>query len=209
MKSAPSASDSKILYPVMETFSTLQGEGFYTGSAAWFIRLSGCDVGCVWCDVKESWTTAPEQFQDLETLVAQAKKHPGKIIVITGGEPAIYDLEPIISRLQGEGFKVHIETSGAYPITGNADWITVSPKKFKGPLPAVMAKASELKIVVFNKSDLEWAEQHRETVSTDCQLYLQPEHSKLNASVNLILDYISVHPEWKLSLQTHKFIGIP
>jgi 7-carboxy-7-deazaguanine synthase len=209
MKPAPSTPDSRITYPVMETFSTLQGEGFYTGSAAWFIRLSGCDVGCVWCDVKESWTTTPDQFQELDTLLEQARNHPGKIIVITGGEPAMYNLDPIISRLQHEGFRVHIETSGAYPVTGTADWITVSPKKFKSPLPEVMTKASELKIVVFNKSDLLWAEQHRAAVNPACLLYLQPEHSKLSESVSLILDYIASHPEWKLSLQTHKFIGIP
>lgn len=204
------STDTNIIrYPVMEHFATLQGEGFYTGTAAYFIRLAGCDVGCVWCDVKESWTADESQYRSLDEIILFTENFEGSSVVITGGEPAIYDLQPLISALQKKGFKVHIETSGAYPVLGSPDWITVSPKKFKSPIVETLRKADELKVIVFNKSDFDWAEQHKAFTNEKCLLFLQPEYSKHADSAALIVQYILEHPEWKLSLQTHKFIGIP
>lgn len=193
----------------MEHFATLQGEGYFTGTAAYFIRLAGCDVGCVWCDVKESWTPQESQYMSVAEITRLTNNFKGDRIVITGGEPAMYDLSPLITAFKNQGFKVHIETSGAYAMQGEPDWITVSPKKFKPPLPEVLRRASELKVVVFNKSDFQWAEEHRSSTGSQCLNYLQPEYSRHNEMAGLIVDYIQEHPEWKLSLQTHKFIGIP
>jgi len=200
---------SPVSYPVMETFATLQGEGFHTGRAAWFIRLAGCDVGCVWCDVKDSWSVKPEQYRSLEDLLTEAKPHNGKIVVITGGEPSMYDLHPLVSGLQQCGFSVHLETSGAYPVKGHPDWITVSPKKFVEPLSEVIARANELKVVVFNDSDFKWALTHLQHTGKNCKLFLQPEFSKFKNIMPKILEFISGNPDWQLSLQTHKIIGIP
>ncbi|HEX5001926.1 MAG TPA: 7-carboxy-7-deazaguanine synthase QueE [Bacteroidia bacterium] len=200
---------SIVSYPVMETFATLQGEGFHTGRAAWFIRLAGCDVGCVWCDVKDSWGVNPEQYRTLEDLITEAEKHKGKIVVITGGEPAMYDLDPLISGLQQIGFNVHLETSGAYPVNGNPDWITVSPKKFVAPLKENIARANELKVIVFNDSDFQWALTHHQYANVNCKYFLQPEFGKFKAVMPKILEFIAENPSWQLSLQTHKFIGIP
>jgi organic radical activating enzyme len=196
-------------YPVMEHFYTLQGEGVHTGKAAYFIRLGGCDVGCVWCDVKESWDATAHPVMTTTELVTIAAKEPGRIVVITGGEPAMHKLTDLCNKLHGEGFKTHIETSGAHPLTGELDWVTLSPKKFKAPLPENFAKANELKIVVFHKSDLDWAEEHATKVAPDCKLYLQPEWSKRESITPLIIEYIKRHPKWQLSLQTHKYINIP
>ncbi len=196
-------------YPVMEHFYTLQGEGLHTGKAAYFIRLGGCDVGCVWCDVKDSWDASryPQLTTDEIVNIAYAEK--GRIAVVTGGEPAMYDLSPLSNALRQAGFKVHIETSGAYPIIGDIDWITLSPKKFKAPIDESLAIANELKVVVFNKSDLKWAEEHALKVNNNCLLYLQPEWSKREINTPLIIDFIKEHPQWQLSLQTHKYINIP
>lgn len=198
-----------ITYPVMEHFYTLQGEGMYTGKAAYFIRLGGCDVGCVWCDVKESWDASKHPHMSVEEIVSTAAANPGRIAVITGGEPAMHDLRPLCDALHAAGFKVHIETSGSSSLTGELDWITLSPKKFKAPLEESIAKASELKIVVYNKSDFAWAESFAAKVNPDCKLYLQPEWSKKEQMTPLIINYIQQNPQWQLSLQTHKYINIP
>jgi organic radical activating enzyme len=201
--------DTKVLYPVMEHFYTLQGEGFYSGQAAYFIRLGGCDVGCVWCDVKESWDADKHPKMATEEIVALATQQPGRIAVITGGEPCMHDLTRICDALHAAGFRTHIETSGSHPLSGELDWITLSPKKFKAPLDDCLLQADELKVVVYNKSDFAWAEQHAAKVSNTCKLYLQPEWSKRAAMTPLIIDYIQQHPRWQLSLQTHKYINIP
>lgn len=200
---------STLKVPVMEHFYTLQGEGFHQGKAAYFIRLGGCDVGCVWCDVKDSWDAGKHPLHSISSLVAEVKKHPGKIVVITGGEPLMHDLTELTAQMQAAGLRTHMETSGSSPLSGRWDWITLSPKKFKAPLPEVLPHASELKIVVFNRSDFAWAEQWASSVSPDCRLYLQPEWSKADAITPLIIDYIKDHPEWQLSLQIHKYINVP
>jgi 7-carboxy-7-deazaguanine synthase len=193
----------------MEHFYTLQGEGVHTGKAAYFIRLGGCDVGCVWCDVKDSWDASKHPQMTAGEIAGIAAQYEGRIAVVTGGEPAMYDLSALCDALHNAGFRVHIETSGAYPMAGDIDWITLSPKKFKAPLDECLAKADELKVVVFNKSDFEWAEQHACKVPPACKLFLQPEWSKKEVITPLIIDYIKKYPVWQLSLQSHKYIDIP
>jgi len=195
--------------PVMEAFYTLQGEGFHQGKAAYFIRLAGCDVGCVWCDVKESWDKDLYPLQSIEEIVTETKKYPGKLVVITGGEPTLYNLEELTKALQKEGFSTNIETSGSSPLSGSWNWICLSPKKFKPPLPGILLKANELKIIVFNKSDFAWAEQYADLVSSSCKLYLQPEWDKAELVTPWIIDYIKENPKWQLSLQIHKYINVP
>ncbi|MDU0370198.1 7-carboxy-7-deazaguanine synthase QueE [Hymenobacter endophyticus] len=193
----------------MEQFYTIQGEGFNTGRAAYFIRLGGCDVGCVWCDVKESWPVDAHPRQSLTRLVDAVTEHPGRNVVITGGEPLMHDLAPLTAALHHAGCQTWIETSGAYPLSGTWDWICVSPKKFKAPLPSVLAAAHELKIIIFNKSDFAWAEQHAALVGPACRLYLQPEWSKAPDMMPLLVEYVKNNPQWQVSLQTHKFLDIP
>jgi organic radical activating enzyme len=193
----------------MEAFYTLQGEGFHQGKAAYFIRLAGCDVGCFWCDVKESWDAARHPVQSIGSIVEEAKKFPARLAVITGGEPLMHDLTELTACLQHEGFSTNIETSGSYPLSGKWDWICVSPKKFKHPLPGVLTAANELKVVVYNRSDLKWAELNASKVSPDCKLYLQPEWSKMNEVIPFIVDHIKLNPKWELSLQIHKYINVP
>jgi 7-carboxy-7-deazaguanine synthase len=193
----------------MEDFYTLQGEGFYAGQAAYFIRLGGCDVGCTWCDVKDSWDASKHLQISTNTIVDKAIQYPGRIAVITGGEPAMHDLSPLCDALHEKGFRVHIETSGAYPLHGNIDWVTLSPKKFKAPIMECLEQADELKVVVYHRSDLEWAEHHAAQVKKGCKLYLQPEWGKREQINPLIIKYIQQHPQWQLSLQTHKYINIP
>ena len=195
--------------PVMEAFYTLQGEGFHQGKAAYFIRLAGCDVGCVWCDVKESWDEAKYPLQSIEEIVKKAKENPARLAVITGGEPTLHNLEVLTAELKNEGFSTNIETSGSSPLTGNWDWICLSPKKFKPPLPEILKKANELKIIVFNQSDFEWAEKYAGQVSSSCKLYLQPEWEKAEKVTPSIIDYIKENPQWQLSLQIHKYINVP
>lgn len=195
--------------PLMEHFCTLQGEGRYTGHASYFIRLGGCDVGCVWCDVKESWDASKHPMVPVETMVDWVVASGVKIAVITGGEPLMHDLGLLTSLLKQKGIRTHIETSGAHPLSGEWDWICLSPKKFKAPLPAVIAEANELKVVVYHKTDVDWAEQHANLVNDTCLLYLQPEWSRANEMNPLIIAYIKQHPQWILSLQTHKFLDIP
>jgi organic radical activating enzyme len=193
----------------MEHFYTLQGEGRYTGQPSYFLRLGGCDVGCVWCDVKESWdaTKHPQiRIQDMVSFVQESK---APIAVITGGEPLMHDLDTLTSLLLKKGIRTHVETSGAHRLSGNWDWICISPKKFKAPLDEVIAVANELKVVVYNQSDFNWAEQHAEKVNSDCLLYLQPEWSRVKELTPSIINYIQRNPKWILSLQTHKYIDIP
>jgi 7-carboxy-7-deazaguanine synthase len=196
-------------YPVMEHFYTLQGEGAYSGQAAYFIRLGGCDVGCVWCDVKESWDAAAHPTMTTQTMMQLVQAHPGNIVVVTGGEPSMYDLRPITQALHAAGKRTHIETSASHVLTGDWDWVTISPKKFKPPLVENMALADELKIVVFNQHDFKWAEEYASLVKPGCKLYLQPEWDKRSIVTPLIIDYIQQHPRWQLSLQTHKYLNIP
>jgi 7-carboxy-7-deazaguanine synthase len=200
---------AKTMLPVMEAFYTLQGEGLHTGKAAYFIRLGGCDVGCVWCDVKESWDASKHPMQSVAQIVEGAMQFPGRLVVITGGEPLMHNLDALTVALHHAGFSINIETSGSSPLSGELDWICVSPKKFKAPLPEVLKMAHELKVVVFNKSDFDWAEKHAALVPAQCRLYLQPEWDKRNEMTPLIVSYIQQHPQWQLSLQTHKYIGVP
>ncbi|MBD0403979.1 7-carboxy-7-deazaguanine synthase QueE [Flammeovirga sp. EKP202] len=195
--------------PVMEAFYTIQGEGAYTGQAAYFIRLAGCDVGCVWCDVKESWEQDKHPVLAVEEIVQNAKKYPGRLAIITGGEPLMHDLGPLTEKLKEEGFHINIETSGAHPLSGELDYITLSPKKFKQPVEEVYQKASEFKVVVYNKADLKWAVELSEKLSDDCKLYIQPEWSKRDKITPLLVEFVKSNPEWHLSLQTHKYIDIP
>ncbi len=196
-------------YPVMESFYTIQGEGFYQGSAAWFLRLGGCDVGCVWCDVKDSWDASKHPQIAVPQIIEQIKLTPTKIVVVTGGEPLMHNCNELTKALKQNNLHTNIETSGAYAITGDWDWICVSPKKFKAPLVEVLQKANELKVVIFNKSDFEWAEQHAALVSKYCKLYLQPEWSKHNEMTTLIVDYVKNNPRWEMSIQMHKYINVP
>lgn len=200
---------STLQLPVMEQFYTIQGEGFYQGQAAYFIRLAGCDVGCVWCDVKESWDVGKHLIYKIEDLLSNIKRTSAGIVVITGGEPLMHDLTELTAQLKKEGFRTHIETSGSSPLSGSWDWITLSPKKFKAPLPEVIPYANELKVIVFNNSDFAWAEKYAAKVSATCKLYLQPEWSKAAIITPFIIDYIKAHPQWQLSLQIHKYINVP
>lgn len=195
--------------PVMEHFYTLQGEGVYQGKAAYFIRLGGCDVGCVWCDVKDSWDGGKHPLWAIADLLSEVKATPTEIVVITGGEPLMHDLTDLTTALKEAGLRTHMETSGSSPLSGTWDWITLSPKKFKAPLPEVLPYASELKVVVYNKSDFAWAEQWAAQVSPQCKLYLQPEWSKADNVTPLIIDYIKSHPKWQLSMQIHKYLNVP
>jgi 7-carboxy-7-deazaguanine synthase len=195
--------------PLMEAFYTIQGEGRFTGHPAYFIRLGGCDVGCVWCDVKESWEAGKWPIQPIEDIVAEAEKFPGRLVVITGGEPLMYELGPLTALLKEKGFTTNIETSGAHPFSGDFDWVCFSPKKFKKPHPSIYQEADELKVVVFHSSDFDFAEEHAKLVNEDCELRLQPEWSKAEKFTPSIINYAKNHPNWKISLQTHKFMDIP
>ena len=195
--------------PVMEAFYTIQGEGFHQGRAAYFIRLGGCDVGCFWCDVKESWDASIHPQLSIEEIVESATHHPGRLAVITGGEPLLHNLDELTRELHIAGFETNIETSGSSPISGQWDWICLSPKKFKAPVPDNLPLANELKVVVYNKHDFEWAETYAKQVSRTCKLYLQPEWDKAPEVTPLIIDYIKAHPKWELSLQVHKYINVP
>jgi organic radical activating enzyme len=195
--------------PVMEHFYTIQGEGYHQGKAAYFIRLGGCDVGCVWCDVKDSWDAGKHPLFGVESLRLEVEKTPAVMVVITGGEPLMHNLDELTRELQSAGLKTNIETSGAHPLSGTWDWICLSPKKFKAPLPGILPHANELKVVVFNKSDFEWAEKYAALVSPECKLYLQPEWDKASQVTPLLIEYIKAHPKWELSLQIHKYINVP
>ena len=197
------------MLPLMEEFYTIQGEGFHSGKAAYFIRLGGCDVGCHWCDVKESWDANLHPLTSVEKIVESAKAHPAKTVVITGGEPLLYNLDLLCSLLKKENIQIFLETSGAYPMSGSFDWICLSPKKFKAPIDGVSLLAGELKVIVFNKSDFKWAEKYAEKCSENCKLFLQPEWSKADEMTPFIIDYVKQNPKWEISLQTHKYLHIP
>jgi 7-carboxy-7-deazaguanine synthase len=195
--------------PLMEAFYTVQGEGLHAGKAAYFIRLAGCDVGCVWCDVKESWDASTYPLVSISQMADDAQASGANLVVVTGGEPAMYDLHLLCDALHQRGLAVHIETSAAHEIRGQFDWVTLSPKKFKAPLPTELPKADELKIIVFNKSDFEWAETYASQVSNDCILLLQPEWDKRDSMAPLLVEYVKANPQWRISLQTHKILQIP
>jgi 7-carboxy-7-deazaguanine synthase len=198
-----------MVLPLMEAFYTIQGEGSFTGHPAYFIRLGGCDVGCVWCDVKDSWEAGKWPLVQVGEIVEEAMKYPARLAVITGGEPLMYDLGPLTRMLKERGFQVNLETSGAHPISGEFDWVCFSPKKFKPPVEGMYEKADELKVVVFHQSDFEFAEAHAAKVKEGCVKLLQPEWSKSSRFMEKIITYVKTHPEWRISLQTHKFMDIP
>jgi 7-carboxy-7-deazaguanine synthase len=195
--------------PVMESFYTLQGEGMHQGRAAFFIRLGGCDVGCTWCDVKDSWDMTAHPLRSIDEILKEIPEGLTPIVVVTGGEPLMHDLGPLTSAIHAIGLKAHIETSGSHPLSGHWDWICLSPKKFKAPLDEVVRQAHELKVVVYHKSDLAWAGSFAKKVAPTCRLYLQPEWSKAEEMTPRIVDHIKMHPEWTLSLQVHKYINVP
>ena len=194
--------------PLMEAFYTLQGEGFYKGTAAYFIRLGGCDVGCHWCDVKESWDASLHTLTPIETIVQKALQY-SKTIIITGGEPLMYNLLPLTQLLKSKGARTHIETSGAHPLTGIWDWICLSPKKNKRPLPLIHQKANELKMIIYNQNDFLFAEEMSALTQPECIRYLQPEWSRKEKMIPKMVEYVLAHPQWKISLQMHKYLDIP
>ncbi|MCP4883259.1 MAG: 7-carboxy-7-deazaguanine synthase QueE [Flavobacteriales bacterium] len=196
------------MLPLMEEFYTIQGEGFHTGKAAYFIRVGGCDVGCHWCDVKESWNSDLHPPTMTDQIVEKARKY-ANTVVITGGEPLMWNMDYITQQLRDKNIKVHIETSGAYALTGQYDWICLSPKKNKLPLDEVHQSAHELKVIVYNKHDFKFAEEQASKVGSDCELFLQPEWSNREKMTPIIVDYVMEHPKWKISLQTHKYLNIP
>lgn len=198
--------DLEVSYPIVEHFYTIQGEGYWSGTPAYFIRLAGCNVGCVWCDVKESWQADQHPSLTLNELRKAVINTPAHHIVITGGEPTLHDLAPLTQAFQD--YQLHLETAGTNPLSGQFDWICFSPKKFKNPLPEYYRLAHELKIIVYNKHDFSWAESHAAEISASCICYLQPEWSRAE-SPGWIIEYIKKHPQWKISMQTHKYLNIP
>jgi organic radical activating enzyme len=193
----------------MEAFYTVQGEGVHAGKAAYFIRLAGCDVGCHWCDVKESWEEEKHPVLSVDEIVAIAKQYPARIAVITGGEPLMHNLDLLTEKLHESDFNTHIETSGAHPFSGSFDWVCLSPKKFKNPLPEIYQRADELKVIVYNKHDFQWAQEQAAHVRPECALLLQPEWSKRALAMPLIVDFVKANPQWRVCLQTHKYLDIP
>lgn len=201
--------DGGLSLPLMEQFYTIQGEGFHTGRPAYFVRIGGCDVGCHWCDVKESWDASIHPLTHVDEIVRSASDQPSGTVVITGGEPLTYNLGPLTDRMRAAGLSVHIETSGAHPLSGKFDWICLSPKKNMPPKDEFYPMADELKVIVHNRHDFEWAEQHAARVKDGCRIYLQPEWSKAQGMTSLIVDYVMQNPKWNISLQSHKYMGIP
>ncbi len=201
--------NNQVYYPVMESFYTIQGEGYYQGSAAWFLRLGGCNVGCVWCDVKDSWDASKHPQIDVVDIINEIKSSKTNIVVVTGGEPLMHNCTALTTALKNNNLQTNIETSGAYAITGSWDWICVSPKKFKAPLPQTLALANELKVIIYNKTDFDWAVQHAANVNEQCKLYLQPEWSKKEEMTPFIVDFIKQNPQWEMSIQMHKYINVP
>jgi len=193
----------------MEHFYTIQGEGFHQGRAAYFIRLGGCDVGCTWCDVKESWDSSVHPQFDIKSIINEVIKTPARLAVITGGEPLLHNLDELTNELQSKGIETNIETSGSSPLSGKWSWICLSPKKFKPALTEVIEAADELKIIVYNKSDFQWAEKYAAQVKPSCKLYIQPEWTKKEQMLPMIIDYIKHNPGWELSVQIHKYINVP
>jgi 7-carboxy-7-deazaguanine synthase len=194
--------------PLMEAFYTLQGEGYHKGGAAYFIRIGGCDVGCHWCDVKESWNAALHPPTHIDEIVRGAKQY-SDTVVVTGGEPLMWPMEPLTNLLHSKEINIHIETSGAYPLSGNWDWFCLSPKKNKLPIKEAYERADELKMIIYNKDDIRFAEEQASKVGSGCKLFLQPEWSKRDTVMPLLVDYVLDNPKWKVSLQTHKYLNIP
>jgi len=194
--------------PLMEAFYTIQGEGYHKGSAAYFIRIGGCDVGCHWCDVKESWDPNLHPVSSVQEIIRTAKKY-SDIVVVTGGEPLMWNMGPLTQGLKSLSIKIHIETSGAYPLSGDWDWFCLSPKKNKLPLVNAYNRADELKMIIYNNDDLNFAESQAQNVGLQCKLYLQPEWSKREKIMPLIVEYIMKNPKWRVSLQTHKYLNVP
>ena len=207
-KEQQSAVEKGEMLPLMEEFYTIQGEGYHTGTAAYFVRIGGCDVGCHWCDVKESWNAELHPPTPTDSIVENAVKY-SETIVVTGGEPLMWDMTLLTKKLKEKGLKVHIETSGAYRLSGNWDWICLSPKKNKLPTQTVYANANELKVIIHNKHDFIFAEEQAEKVNSNAILFLQPEWSKKEEMTQLIVDYVMKNPKWRVSLQTHKYLNIP
>jgi 7-carboxy-7-deazaguanine synthase len=195
--------------PVMEHFYTIQGEGHYQGKAAYFVRLAGCDVGCTWCDVKESWLAEKHPIWTVEAIVNEVKNSGAGICVITGGEPLMYNLDELTRQLQAQKIRTHVETSGAYPLSGQWNWICVSPKRFKLPLEECLKAANELKVIVYHRNDLRFGEENAAKTSGKCLLFLQPEWSHEKEMLPLIIDYVKQHQQWQISLQVHKYMEIP
>ncbi len=197
------------LLPLMEEFYTIQGEGFNTGRAAYFIRIGGCDVGCHWCDVKESWDASIHPLTPINKIIENVLAYKAKSVVVTGGEPLIYNLDKLTALLKQNNIKTFIETSGAYKLSGNWDWLCLSPKKTMLPVEAIYKKANELKVIIFNQHDFIWAEEQANLINPNCYLYLQPEWSRHEHITPQIIDYVKQHPKWMISLQTHKYMNIP
>jgi organic radical activating enzyme len=198
-----------LMLPLMEAFYTIQGEGFHSGKSAYFLRIGGCDVGCHWCDVKESWNAKLHPPTHINDILEKVKDCPSKTVVITGGEPLMWNMEPICNLLHENGFEIHIETSGSHPFTGNFDWICLSPKKNIPPKNEIIGIANELKVIIYNNDDFNWANKFVDITSNQCKLFLQPEWSKSEQMLPVIVDYVMDNPKWNISLQTHKFMNIP
>ena len=203
------SSTSAQLLPVMEHFYTIQGEGYYQGRAAYFVRLGGCDVGCPWCDVKESWDADAHPLHTVATIVGYVMESGAKICVITGGEPLLYNLHELTKQLRTNGVRSHVETSGAYSARGSFDWITVSPKRYKPPVDSILPIANELKVVINHRNDLRWAEQYAAQVSSSCKLYLSPEWEQQEEMAPMLIEYVKEHQQWEISLQIHKYLNVP
>jgi len=201
--------DNGKLLPLVEEFYTLQGEGYHTGKAAYFIRIGGCDVGCSWCDAKFTWN--PKNFPPVkvEQIVQNALLQPAKVVVVTGGEPSLYPLDYLCQKLKENSIETYIETSGAYHLTGQWDWICLSPKPQQPPVNGIHMKADELKVIITKPEDIEWAEENAKKVKSTCKLYLQPEWSVYNGIIQHVVTHAMSNPKWQVSLQAHKFMHIP
>jgi len=197
------------ILPLMEAFYSIQGEGYFTGNSAYFLRIGGCDIGCHWCDVKESWDADLHPPTKVEDMITPIADFPTKSIVVTGGEPLMWNMNFLTKSLKESGYKTHLETSGSHKLSGDWDWICLSPKKFQKPLDEIKNKVDEIKIIVKNKMDFKWAEEQRVGLTKECKLYLQPEWSNKEEMIPLIIDYVMRNPGWQISLQTHKYLQIP
>lgn len=195
--------------PLMEAFYSIQGEGFHQGAPAYFIRLAGCDVGCHWCDVKESWNETDHPYVTVDEIIGTVSAQPTDKVIVTGGEPLMHNLEYLCNRLYNCNKSRHLETSGAHPLSGEWDWVCLSPKKFKAPLPEIYKKVHELKVVIYNKSDFSWAESFVPKLNSECKLFLQPEWSKCEEIMPQLIDYVKRDPKWSISLQIHKYMNVP
>jgi organic radical activating enzyme len=195
--------------PLMEDFYTLQGEGYHSGRAAYFLRIGGCDVGCSWCDVKESWNAALWPLTETDEIVRRVFDCPAKSVVITGGEPLIYNLDYLCSELKKSGYTLFLETSGSHPLSGKWDWICLSPKKFSPPLPEIFRRVNEFKVIIRSVGDFDWAEKNQKKLNSECKLFLQPEWSVRESIMETVVEYVKIHPQWRISLQSHKYMRIP